>query len=78
LVHARISRKNLEEKSEIRTREKTPNDLASPQVFSKERLSSQEKDCSEERWRHIRVRVYSPRLRLQDLAGRQRWTRTVT
>jgi len=76
--HACVSRKDLEEKSEIETRDKTPKDLASPQIFSKERFSFQEDDHSEEGRRHICVRVYSSRLRLQDLARRQGRTRTAT
>jgi hypothetical protein len=76
--HARISPKDLEEKSEIQTRDKTPKGHASPQISPKEQFSFQEEDHSEERRRHIRVRVYSPRLRLQDLARRQGRTRTAT
>ncbi len=76
--HACISRKDLEEKGEIQTRDKTPKELASPQVFSKEWFPSQEEDSSEERRSYIRLRVYSSRLWLQDLARRQGRTRTAT
>jgi hypothetical protein len=76
--YAHISRNDLEEKSEIQTRDKTPKDIASPQILSKEQFSFQKEDRSQERLRHVRVRVYSSRLWLQDMAGRQRGTETVT